>query len=132
MALYDFENIDTGEVRELFFKMNDLKEYNGEDGTEVGKWRRKFHVPLAAIDTQLDAFSKEQFVRRTEKYSTVGDHMAKSQELSEIRAQKGGRDEVKQKFFDDYAATRKGQRHFAEKPQKFENDRVSIDFTAKD
>lgn len=127
MPCYDFEHIDTGEIRELFFKMNDLKEYSGEDGTEVGKWRRKYHAPLASIDTQLDPYNKEQFVRRTERYSTVGDHLAKSKELSDIRAQRNEVDPQKRAFFEKYAAERGGRKHLQDRPSVIENARVKIE-----
>lgn len=132
MPLYDFINDSTGEVREVFFHMNDSKEYNGEDGTEIGQWRRQFHVPLAAIDTQLDPRNKNEFIRRTEKYKTLGETMDASAELSEKRASKEGRDEIKEKFFSDYAAARNGKKHPLSLPKKIENKYATVDLTAKD
>jgi len=128
MPLYLFANKDNTEVQEVFFHMNDEKIFIGPDGET---WRRVYTVPQMSIDTHLDPRNKNEFIRRTEKYKTIGETIDKSRELSEKREAKDGVDSVKQKHFDDYAAARKGKRHPAEKAKKFENDRVSIDFTAK-
>lgn len=128
MPLYLFANKDDTEVQEVFFHMNDEKIFVGPDGET---WRRVYTVPQMSIDTHLDPRNKNDFIRRTEKYKTIGETIDASRELSEKRESKDGIDAVKQKSFDDYAAARKGQRHPAEKARKFENNRVSIDFDAK-
>lgn len=127
MPLFDFQHSETLEVHEVFFHMNDNKVYKGINGDEEDKWVRLYHVPLASIDTKLDPYNKEQFVRRTEKYSTVGDHLAKSKELSDIRAQRNEVDPLKRQFFDKYAADRGGRRHIADRPSVIENARVKIE-----
>ncbi len=117
------------EIHEVFFHMNDVKNYCGKNGDEEGKWVRLFHVPLAAIDTQIDPRNKEQFVRRASKYNTYGALQDKAKELSEIRAQKDGKDPIKEQYFSDYSKSRNGAKHPASMPKKFENDRISIDLS---
>lgn len=131
MPLYDFINESSGEIREVFFHMNDAKEYNGEDGSEVGQWRRVFHAPLAAIDTKLDPNNKNEFIRRTEKYKTIGETMDASAELSEKRASKEGFDPLKRKYFDQYAKERNGKKHPKDRPTKIESKYATIDLAAK-
>lgn len=131
MPLYDFFNETTQETREVFFKMDDVKEYNGEDGTEIGQWRRLYSSPQLSIDTDFDPRNKEEFIRRGEKYKDLGSLMDKSRELSEKREQKDGRDSVKDKFFEDYKKTRNGKEHPLSKPKKIETKFATVDFTAK-
>lgn len=132
MPYYDFHNDETGETREIFFHMNDAKEYNGEDGLEIGKWRRLFSSPQLSVDNDFDPNNREEFARRAAKYSTVGDLADKSKELSEKRKSKEGFDPLEQKFFKDYAASRGGKKHPKDKPTKIETKFATVDFTAKD
>lgn len=131
MPYYDFYNNETGETREVFFHMNDVKEYNGENGLEIGKWRRLFSSPQLSVDTDFDPRNREEFARRGEKYKDLGSLMDKSRELSEKRAQKDGVDHVREKFFDDYKKSRNGKEHPLNKPKKIENKFATVDFTAK-
>jgi len=131
MPYYDFLKEQTNEVREIFFHMQDEKQYNGEDGTEIGQWRRLYTSPQLSIDTDFDPQNKEEFMRRGEKYKDLGSVIDKSRELSEKRAQKDGEDPIKRQFFDQYARERGGKRHVAEKARKIETDRVVVDFDAK-
>lgn len=108
--------------------MKDKHEYVDESGY---KWRRLYTVPYASIDVNLDPNSKKDFVRRTEKYKTIGETIDVSREMSEKRLSKDGYDSTKQAFFDQYARERKGKRHVAEKARKIETDRVVVDFDAK-
>lgn len=131
MPLYDFFNESTQETREIFFKMDDIKEYNGEDGTEIGQWRRLYSSPQLSIDNNFDPNNREEFARRAAKYSTIGDLADKSRELSEKRKEKEGFDAVEKKFFSDYSASRKGARHPKDLPKKVETKHATVDFTAK-
>lgn len=125
MPQYIFCNpSDESEFVEVFFHMNDKKFFIDENGVE---WRRVFTVPQACIDSDFDPRNKEEFMRRGAKYSTVGDLIDKSRELSEKRESKEGYDATKQAFFDQYAKDRNGKPHPASKPKKIENSRVVID-----
>ena len=109
MPQYLFEK-DTGEIAEVTFRMSDDKTYNGEDGTEVGRWKRIFVNPQLSVDSHIDPFDKNAFANS--KYHTYGDMLDKSAELSEKRAEaRGGVDPVKQKALDEYAKKRHGKRH---------------------
>lgn len=114
MPLYLFENTQTGETREVPFSMSDDKVYNGEDGRELGQWKRVFLVPQASIDSQIDPFDKNAFINNlaTKKGETLGTTFDRSAEMSERRAAlRDGVDPVKQKALDAYAAKRNGKRH---------------------
>jgi len=127
MPLFDFQHSETLEVHEVFFHMNDNKVYKGKNGDEEGKWVRLYHVPLASIDTKLDPHDKKQFIRRAEKYTTIGDLVDKSKELSIKREGQSGNDEIKRKFFDEYKNARGGKKHVQDRPSVIENARVKIE-----
>lgn len=131
MGLYIYHNDETGETVEIFQKMLDVHVYSGVSGNEEG-WRRVFHAPLAAIDTKLDPNNKNEFIRRTEKYKTIGETMDASAELSEKRASKEGFDPLKRKYFDQYSKERNGKKHPKDRPTKIESKYATIDLTAKD
>jgi len=106
MPLFDFKHKETGEIREIFFRMNDEKIYRGENEDEEGQWVRLFSAPYASIDTKIDAFSQKQFVEKTgNKKGTIGDIQDRAAELSQIRAQKNGFDPVREKYIKNYEKT---------------------------
>lgn len=127
MPQYEFANpLDDNDRVDVFFHMNDEKRYV-VDGVE---WRRVYHSPLASVDTKLDPRDKNAFVRRTEKYSKVGDFMDISKDLSEQRASKDGRDEVKEKWLDNYEKERGGnKKHPSRLPKVVETPHIKIDMT---
>lgn len=129
MPLYEFFNETTGESVDVFFHMTDEKVYNGEDGTEIGQWRRVYHAPLAAIDTKLDPRDKNAFVRRTEKYTKLGEMQDISREMSEKRAAKDGKDPVREKWLDNYEKSRNGKKHFERIPKVVETPHIKIDMS---
>lgn len=110
MPIYQFLNPKTQEVVEVIQKMKDPHVYVDEDGLE---WKRIWEAPNASIDSQINAESQRDFLRKTEnKHMTVGDIMDQSKEMSEHRAKlHGGRDPVQRKYFDDWSKKRKGKPH---------------------
>lgn len=122
MPLYTFEHIKTKRTKDVFFHMNDEKIFNGDDGDEIGEWRRVYTVPQGSIDTKIDPFSEKQFVERTAtKTKTMGGIWDYSKELSEKRAEKnGGVDPQKQKYFDKQRKKRSGKASFHELKDKAE------------
>lgn len=126
---YLYERISTGEVVEVFQSMKQEHVFNGEDGTEIGEWRRVYTVPQMSVDVKLDPRNKNDFVRRTEKYTRLGDFQDKSRELSEIRAQKDGKDAVKEEFFNQYKKLTNGKPHPQSKPKRIETPQVVVDLT---
>ena len=113
MPLYLYENKETGEVLEVLQGMNDTHEYNGEDESEKGLWRRIYVNPNMSTDTKLDPFSESSFRASTVgKNDTYGQLFERSAEASEMRAQQaGGVDPVKQKSYDDYSKMTNGKSH---------------------
>ena len=113
MPYYLFEN--NGEIKEIFQHMNDLHEYR-ENGI---KWNRIFIKPNAGIDTNWDPNSKTDFANKTgSKKGTLGEILDKSAELSSIREQKYGKDDVKENYYRNYSKTRDGKIHLNERKEK--------------
>ena len=112
--------------------MNEVHEYHGQNGDE-NDWKRVFHAPQASIDTKIDANKATAFLEKTRnKKGTYGDMLDYSKELSDKRAdQNGGVDPVKQEYFNKYSKERNGAKH-PEQMKTFENDKVKVDYTAKD
>ena len=67
MAIYLYENTETGEVREVVQGMNDTHDYHGEDGSEKGLWRRVYVNPTLSVDTEVDAFNSHNFANSVSK-----------------------------------------------------------------
>ena len=67
-------------------------------------YKRVYAAPLAAHDTKAKDATLEDFTRVVAgKQMTVGEAWKISQEMSEQRAHKnGGRDEVKEKYYEEY------------------------------
>jgi len=101
MPFYDFINNKTGEIKSLFFHMNDDKKYIDDKGVE---WKRVFESPNANISLSINPFSAKDFFNKTsERKGTVGDLWDLSAELSKKREQAcDGTDPIKQKAVVDY------------------------------
>lgn len=96
MPQYLFENDDTGEVREVFYGMNDVKNYKGKSGKE--KWTRIYISPQACTDTAGNPFSATHYMEKTKNMKTMGQLFDYSAELSRRRKQiTGGEDPIVQK-----------------------------------
>lgn len=111
MPLYTFENKKTGKRKDVFFNMNDKKEYAGPKGDQPGMWERVFMTPSISTDVvdKIDPYSATDFVQRTAKKGmTIGDMADLSKELSERRVDKEGKDVVRDKTEAEYVANRKG------------------------
>lgn len=108
MPIYAFIHPETEEEIEVVQKMNEPHVYIDENGVE---WRRKWMLPNAAIDAEIDPFDKAAFSRKLDhKKGTMGELYDQSRELSEKRAQKLGYDPVKKKFLEDYSKKRRGRK----------------------
>lgn len=129
MPLYTYFKESTEEYVDIVQGMNDSHVYSGECGSEEG-WKRVFHKPQMSIDSQIDPFSSKQFNDRTrDKKGTVGDMLDYSSEMSQKRAElAGGKDPVKEKYFENYSKERNGAKHQLQK-ETFENSVVKVDYS---
>jgi hypothetical protein len=126
MPLYTYENPETGEVVDILQTMNEEHSYTDQNGL---KWKRVYQIPNASVDSQIDPNSSTAFIDATRnKKGTYGDLIDKSRELSEKRAKTyGGSDPIKEKFFKDYSANRKGAVHPDQK-KTYESKRVKVEY----
>lgn len=108
MPLYTFEHPISGDVKDIFFHMNDDKAYADPEGVQ---WSRVWHAPTAAIDSNPDPFSANSFLEKTNNKGTYGELEQRSKDMSEKRKDKLGYDPIKQKYFKDYSRKRNGTKH---------------------
>lgn len=101
MPEYSFTHPKTKKVINLFFRMNEKKEYVDKKGVA---WERVWCIPNASVDAAIDPFSEGQFIDKIGKTKgSIGDVWDRSAELSEKRASKrDGVDPVKKKKYDDF------------------------------
>lgn len=106
MPYYDFLNERNGQIKTLFFHMNDDKKFIDDAGYE---WVRQYCPPQASFDTKWDSNSSSDFVEKTGKKrgGTMNDLWQKSAELSEKREKSMGQDPIKVKMHEDYKRLRK-------------------------
>ena len=102
MPSYEYIHPETGETIEIIQKMTEEHVYIDEAGVE---WKRVFSLPNASIDTNINPFSEQEFVKYTAKKGmTAGEMMDLSGELSKKRenSKDNGIDPVKQKAVTKY------------------------------
>jgi hypothetical protein len=100
MPIYQFKDERDGRLYEFIQKMNDNHIAFAEDGHPL---KRIFLNPHPQIDTKIDPMSSKEFADKTRgKNYNLGQVMDLSAEMSEKRAKKMGRDEVKEKVMCDY------------------------------
>lgn len=109
MPQYLYANPDNEtEIIEIIQSINDPHEYI-KDGV---KWVRVFTVPTMATDTCADPYSASDFIKNTHKKGNFGNIMDYSKEMSQKRADKeGGRDPIREKYYENYSKTRRGAVH---------------------
>ena len=61
MPMYTFEHPESGELKDVFFGMNDEKTHVDEDGVE---WKRVLHSPQLNTTASIDPWSNDDFVIR--------------------------------------------------------------------
>ena len=120
MPLYLYENKKTGEVVEILQSMTEEHVYYGSNNKEKGLWRRVFVNPELSSDTKVDAFNKNNFINATaKKNDTYGDLFNRSAEASEQRAQRYGKDPVKERQYAEYKKKTNGKLHPQQQKEKF-------------
>jgi len=107
MPLYEFINPENGEKVEVLQSMNEEHVYSHE-GKE---WNRLWTSYTFSAHGKIDAFDRNAFVNKTAnmKGATVGNLMDMSQEFSQMRAEKEGKDPIIQAERDAYSKIRGGK-----------------------
>ena len=126
MPLYTFSHPQSGETIDIYFKMNEKKEYIDEHGTT---WVREYYSPELNTTGKTNPWDSKQFVEKTGKTrGKMGDMMDLSAELSKERAsQNNGVDPVKEKYYKQYSKERMGSTHPDKLKKTFENKHIKID-----
>jgi len=109
MPVYAFQHPKTKEIIEVVQGMKENHTYTDEEGVQ---WERVWTSPNASIDTNLDG-SKESFMKYTQnkKGATLGDLWDTSRRCSEMREREQGKDNIKDKYFNNYSKRRRGKKH---------------------
>ena len=124
MPIYVYQNPTTEEYIEVVQGMNDDHIYVDDAGLE---WNRIFFAPNASLDSQVDPYSHSDFMKATEnKKGTIGEMMDYSKELSYKRAEKEGKDPVREKFLRGYER-KHGRKHQSE-ARVYESKNVKVDY----
>lgn len=92
MPYYSYRNEETGEEIELLQSVHQEHIYVTEGVT----WQRIWTVPNISVDNKIDPFSEKKFLEKTNKVSTLGDLWDRGAEWSQLRAEKAGKDEIKE------------------------------------
>lgn len=112
MGLYTYKHPKKSKYIDIIQSMNDVHSYTDEEGVE---WERVWTKPLMAVDSKIDPFSQKDFVAKTgAKRGTYNDLLETSKEMSIKRQEKTGRDEVREKYFENWSKTRGGKRQHPE------------------
>jgi hypothetical protein len=108
MPIYTFIHPDTEEEVDVTQNMKESHVYIDENGLE---WKRKWTLPNAQIDADVDPFDKQAFNRRIDASGkgTVGELWDRSRELSEKRKSKLGYDPVQKEYEKKYSKDRMGR-----------------------
>jgi len=123
MPIYLFKNPKSNKIVQVYQEMNAEHSYS-ENGI---KYERVFTVPNAAIDSEIDPNSAQQFVEKTGKMKgTLGEIWDYSKELSEKRAKSSGVDPVRQQAEASYSKKRKGIK-YKEKVSPSEMPKIQLD-----
>lgn len=105
MPYYTFRHGVTGETIDVFQRMQDSHYYIDSQGVE---WERVWVKPQMSVDTKIDPFSAQDFVKKTSNTKgKLGDMFDRSKELSLKREEKMGKDPLKEKYYENYSKTRK-------------------------
>ena len=124
MPIYTYKHPEREDYIEVVQGMNDEHEYTDGSGTF---WQRVFSVPQMSLDTQVDPYSENDYLKATEnKKGTLGDMMDYSKELSQKRADKEGKDPIREKFLRDYEKNT-GQKHKSE-AKVYESKHVRVEY----
>ena len=117
MPAYLFIHPDTQEEKEVRQSMTEPHIYIDENGVE---WERLWTPSNFTVDGRVNPMSSKDFVNKmSNKVETIGEMQDMAKEQSQIRIDKYGHDPVKDKYFKDYSAKRKGKKH-REDPSRYQ------------
>ncbi len=129
MPQYQFLNEETGEVVEVFQKMNEPHIYE-KDGT---KYLRLFASSQLSENTRINPYDSQDFIKKTRnKVGNLGQIMDESAALSKIREDREGVDPVKQKYYENYAKERRGQEHKDVVTKRIREKAAKVGITVED
>lgn len=112
--IYLYRNPETNKTCEIIQRIDSEHRFIDETGLE---WERVFTNPNVQISAKIDPMSKEDFLKKTRsKNYNFGDTMDLSAEMSEKRAKKMGRDEIKERCMLEYE--KKCKKPHPERPKK--------------
>ena len=110
MPLYDFQSPD-GEIISLLLDTKQTAEAYRVQVQNGKTYKRVYHVPNVAFNSQPRDATSNDYRRLTENKNLTLDEMAKvSKDLSDKRAARDGRDEVKENYHKRYEKDM-GQKH---------------------
>lgn len=128
MPEYIYKHPEKDEYVSVIQGMNDEHVYFDEDHV---KWKRVLFSPQFSIDSQIDPFSKNDYLEKTKNMKgNIGDLMDQSRELSEKRASiYGGEDPIKRQYLDNWSKKRGGMIHPKDNSKRSsENKHIKIDY----
>ena len=119
MPNYLFEHVETEEIVEVFFHMNDNKVYNGKNDAEPGLWKRCYSLPQMAVDAKWDSMDLKKCTEKTGKMrGNMGSLYDKAAELSAERTRIMGHDPLKEKKMEQWSKERGGKKYVDPKAKK--------------
>ena len=128
MPIYIYKHPSREEYVEVIQTMTEEHVYTDQEGLE---WKRVFVNPQLNCSSNIDPFNNNAFIEKTGSMKgTYGDMLDYSKEMSEKRKSlNGGIDPVKDSYYKNYSAQRKGSKHPNEIKEKgYESKNVKIDF----
>ena len=127
MPLYVYKHPDKENYIEVVQTMKEEHVYVDEDGVS---WKRVFVNPQLSCSSSIDPFDNKAFINKTgEMKGSYGDMLDLSKEMSEKRKEvSGGKDPVKEAYFEKYTKERKGAKHPSQLKEGFENKNIKITY----
>lgn len=109
MPNYLYQDTRDQRIYEVFQKMNEKHDAFAPDGFKL---KRIFINPQVSIDAfKIDPYKPSDFIRATKKSGKYGDVLDRSKELSLKRADKEGKDPIKERYYKNWAKRRRGIKH---------------------
>ena len=125
MPLYLFKHPNIESFAEVFFHMEDAKEYIDEDGV---KWVRQYTSPQLNTESSIDPWDNNDFINKTQdSHGSVGDLMDRSKDFLTKERKKTVELAIKEKYYKDYSKSRNGALHPDKAKKGINNKNIKID-----